>query len=39
MPVLANTTHGQQVACWMHVAGSAHGLAPVASTTAAQEVA
>lgn len=39
VPVLANTTHGQQVACWMHVAGSAHGLAPVASTTAPQEVA
>ena len=28
MPVLADAAHGQQVACWMHVAGSAHGLAP-----------
>jgi peptide/nickel transport system ATP-binding protein len=28
MPVLADTAHGQQVACWMHVSGSAHSLAP-----------
>ena len=39
MPALSDSVHGQQVACWMHVAGSAHGLAPAASTTAAQEVA
>jgi len=40
MPVLADTAHGQQVACWMHVAGSAHGLAPAhPSGAAAQEVA
>ncbi|MEY3518489.1 MAG: hypothetical protein RLZ89_1349, partial [Pseudomonadota bacterium] len=32
MPVLANTAHGQQVACWMHVAGSAHSLAPAHSS-------
>ena len=39
MPVLANTAHGQQVACWMHVAGSAHGLAPAhPSGAATQEV-
>ena len=28
MPELADTAHGQQVACWMHVSGSAHSLAP-----------
>jgi len=28
MPELAETAHGQQVACWMHVSGSAHSLAP-----------
>ncbi len=40
MPVLADTAHGQQVACWMHVAGSAHSLAPAhPSGAAAQEVA
>jgi peptide/nickel transport system ATP-binding protein len=39
MPVLADTAHGQQVACWMHVAGSAHGLAPASSAAAPQEVA
>ncbi len=27
-PVLADTAQGQQVACWMHVAGSDHPLAP-----------
>ncbi len=40
MPVLAHTAHGQQVACWMHVAGSAHGLAPAHPLgSATQEVA
>ena len=40
MPVLADTAHGQQVACWMHVAGSAHSLAPAHPSGAApQEVA
>ena len=39
MPVLADTVQGQQVACWMHVAGSAHGLAPASSAAAPQEVA
>ena len=39
MPVLADSVHGQQVACWMHVAGSAHGLAPASSAAAPQEVA
>jgi peptide/nickel transport system ATP-binding protein len=39
MPVLADSVHGQQVACWMHVAGSAHGLAPASSAPAPQEVA
>ena len=38
-PVLADTAQGQQVACWMHVAGSAHGLAPASSAAAPQEVA
>ena len=28
MPVLAQAQHGQQVACWMHVAGAAHTGAP-----------
>jgi peptide/nickel transport system ATP-binding protein len=28
MPVLAPAQHGQQVACWMHVAGAAHTGAP-----------
>jgi peptide/nickel transport system ATP-binding protein len=28
MPGLADTAHGQQVACWMHVSDSAHSLAP-----------
>ena len=28
MPELVDTAHGQQVACWMHVSGSAHSLAP-----------
>jgi peptide/nickel transport system ATP-binding protein len=28
MPVLAPAHHGQQVACWMHVAGAAHTGAP-----------
>jgi len=37
MPVLANTAHGQQVACWMHVAGSAHSLAPAHSSGLAPE--
>jgi peptide/nickel transport system ATP-binding protein len=37
MPVLANTAHGQQVACWMHVAGSAHSLAPAHSSGFAPE--
>jgi peptide/nickel transport system ATP-binding protein len=40
MPELVDTIHGQQVACWMHVAGSDHGLAPTHSSGAApQEVA
>jgi peptide/nickel transport system ATP-binding protein len=40
MPELVDTVHGQQVACWMHVAGSDHGLAPTHSSGAApQEVA
>ena len=39
MPVLADTAHGQQVACWMHVAGSDHGLAPAALAPAPKEVA
>ncbi|MFD0668830.1 ABC transporter ATP-binding protein [Ramlibacter sp. MAHUQ-53] len=30
MPVLAAGPRGQQVACWMHVAGSGHALAPEA---------
>ena len=38
-PVLADTAQGQQVACWMHVAGSDHGLAPASSAAAPQEVA
>ncbi len=37
MPVLANTAHGQQVACWMHVAGSGHSLAPAHSSGFAPE--
>jgi len=37
MPVLANTAYGQQVACWMHVAGSAHSLAPAHSSGFAPE--
>ena len=37
MPVLANTAHGQQVACWVHVAGSAHSLAPAHSSGLAPE--
>ena len=37
MPVLANTARGQQVACWMHVAGSAHSLAPAHSSGLAPE--
>jgi len=37
MPVLANTAHGQQVACWIHVAGSAHSLAPAHSSGLAPE--
>ena len=37
MPVLADAAHGQQVACWMHVAGSAHGLAPAHPSGAAPE--
>jgi len=37
MPVLANTAHGHQVACWMHVAGSSHSLAPAYSSGLAPE--
>ena len=32
MPVLAQAQHGQQVACWMHVAGAEHTGAPAAQS-------
>jgi peptide/nickel transport system ATP-binding protein len=33
MPVLAPAQYGQQVACWMHVAGAAHTGAPALQST------